>query len=139
MQEAKNDGKSEVSLADLFKAMLEKVEDKGKSLITSETSSLVEPTMGDGASQICGGAVAEVPEGSNKGGSRKNAAKAYCHRCRSKGHYLADCKEEFPCEVCDSVDHPKSRCPVFNQLKQRPGCIYLSGFAAMGLGFFTFQ
>jgi hypothetical protein len=135
LQEAKKDGKSDVSLAELLRAMLEKVKDKGKSLINSETSSLVEPTLGDGASQISGGAVAEVPEGSNKGGSRKNVAKAYCHRCRSKGHYLADCKEEFLCEVCDSVDHPKSRCPVFNHLKQRPGCIYLSGFT-MGLGFF---
>ncbi|KAL5648166.1 hypothetical protein ACJX0J_042521, partial [Zea mays] len=133
LQEAKKDGKSDVSLAELLRAMLEKVEDKGKSLITSETSSLVEPTMVDGASHISGGAGAEVPESSNKGGSRKNAAKAYCHRCRSKGHYLADCKEEFLCEVCDSVDHPKSRCLVFNHLKQRPGCIYLSGFAAVGL------
>jgi hypothetical protein len=139
LQEAKKDGKSDVSLAELLRAMLEKVEDKGKSLITFETSSLVEPTMGHGASQISGGVVAEVPEGSNKGGSRKNEAKAYCHRCRSKGHYLADCKEEFLCEVCDSVDHPKSRCLVFNHLKQRPGCIYFSGFAAVGLGFFPYS
>uniref|UniRef100_A0A804M0Q9 DUF4283 domain-containing protein n=1 Tax=Zea mays TaxID=4577 RepID=A0A804M0Q9_MAIZE len=138
LQEAKKDGRADVSLPELLRALLEKVEDKGKSWITSETSSLVEPDLGDGASQISGGAGAgaEVPEGSIKGGSRKNAAKAYCHRCRSKGHYLADCKEEFLCEVCDSVDHPKSRCLVFNHLKQRPGCIYLSGFAAVGLGFF---
>lgn len=74
---------------------------------------------------------------SEKGKSKadtKGLGKPYCYRCLTKGHTLQECSSKFYCEICESVDHIATRCPVFRSAVKPTA--QLCGYGGDGLGFF---
>jgi hypothetical protein len=56
----------------------------------------------------------------------------YCFRCKTKGLAIESCFATMHCDICDSKDHFKPRCPKFRATKL--GAVHC-GYAVEGLGF----
>lgn len=76
---------------------------------------------------------ADTEKGKSKADS-KGLGKPYCYRCLTKGHTLQECSSKFYCEICESVDHIATRCPIFRSAVKPTA--QLCGYGGDGLGFF---
>jgi hypothetical protein len=92
-------------------AMIEPVEEVPKPLL-----------LADGAESSHQGAAGK--EGSGKS--------PYCFRCKTKWHAIEECHARMFCDICESPDHVRLRCPKFRAVK---GAAVPCGFAVEGLGF----
>jgi hypothetical protein len=77
----------------------------------------------------------DIPESSYKAAARKEGGGkvAYCFRSKTKGHAIEECHAEMYCDICESRDHIRPRCPKFRAAKQ---AAVPCGYAVEGLGFF---
>jgi hypothetical protein len=98
---------------------------KGKVPITGEpVEELSKPLlMQDGA------------ESSKQGATRKEGSgkSPYYFQCKTKGHAIEECHTCMFCDICESPDHIRLRCPKLRAVK---GATVPCGFAVEGLGFF---
>lgn len=76
----------------------------------------------------------EVPESSQQAARKDSGGKLpYCYRCKAKGHAVEVCHVELFCEICESRDHIKARCPKYRAEKKM---VVPCGYAVEGLDFF---
>jgi hypothetical protein len=56
----------------------------------------------------------EMLESSQQAARRDSGDKMpYCYRCKTKGHTIEVCHAEMFCDICESRDHIKPKCPKF--------------------------
>jgi uncharacterized 2Fe-2S/4Fe-4S cluster protein (DUF4445 family) len=79
--------------------------------------------------------VADGAESSRQAAARKEGMgkNPYCFRCKTKGHVIEECHAIMYCDICESLDHSRVRCPKYRPVK---GVAMSCGFAVEGLGFF---
>jgi len=63
----------------------------------------------------------------------KQAKPKFCFRCFSKGHATAECQATVFCEICESSEHVKQKCPITKAAKN---VVQWVGHALDGNGFF---
>jgi len=69
-------------------------------------------------------------------GDAKQSKPKFCFRCFTKGHATADCQASVFCEVCESEEHVKQKCPI---TKAPKNIVQWVGPALDGNGFFPYS
>jgi hypothetical protein len=98
---------------------------KGKATVMIESiEDLSKPSMADGA------------ESSRQGRARKegNGKSSYCFCCKTKGHAIKECHENMFCDICESMNHVRLRCPKVRVVKS---ATVPCGFTVEGMRFFS--
>jgi hypothetical protein len=80
---------------------------------------------------------ADGVESSRQAAARKEGMgkNPYCFRCKTKEHAIEEWHASMYCDICESLDHFRVRCPKYRAVK---GAAVLCGFAVEGLGFFSY-
>jgi hypothetical protein len=100
-------------------------EPKGKEVTTIDSGDKVPKSQ-----PAADGAESSRQAAARKEGIGKNP---YCFRCKTKGHAIEECHASMYCDICESLDHFRVRCPKYRAVK---GAAVPCGFAVEGLGFF---
>jgi hypothetical protein len=76
----------------------------------------------------------DIPKSSKNAARKESSVKVpYCFYCKTKGHAIEECHAARYCDICESQDHVKPRCPKFRAIK---GSVVPCRYAVAGLGFF---